>query len=110
MSIDGVSRGGRDGSVVDSLPANQLNALPDAGIVDNVETYLLLKQREFSDQEIFRTIETHRATIATGAMPANCDLRQYVKYRVALENVTGNPFPESYVDYAVDQTLAFFEQ
>lgn len=93
---------------VDSLSRMQLSMLPEAGIVANVETYAKMKKMGASDGEIFERIEAHRSRLISGSMPSGCDLRRYIKYRVDLENATGQPVADESVDHAIDEALRFF--
>ena len=93
--------------MVDSLSGMQIASLPEAGIVANVETYSTLKRAGTSDNEIFQRIEAHRSRMVSGSMPAGCDLRSYIKYRVHLENATGAPVSDESIDFAIDEALKF---
>ncbi len=101
---------GFNAAMVDSLNRNLLAGLPEAGIVTNVETYLSLKQQGLSDETAFAAIEAHRSDLGAGTLPSPCDLRSYIKYRVALENKTGVRVAEDFIDKAIDQSIAFFQK
>ena len=96
-----VSAMGFNESMVDSLSEMQLAGIPEGTVATIVETYALLKQKGFSDGDIFRQIEAHRSMIVSGKMPAPLNLETYTQYRVALENEMKTPISEKFISEAV---------
>ena len=97
--------------MVDSIDALHLICLPEANIVTIVETYALMKQLGASDQQIFDSIETHRSTIGTGAIPNPLNLESYTQYRIAVECrdvVNLVPLSRAFVSEAVQICRQYF--
>lgn len=96
-------------SMVDSLSDLQLIGMPEATIVTVVETWAMLYNKGVLEDEIFKRIEAHRATLAgSGEMPSPLTLSNYIKYRIDLEHQHGVPISNDFIDYAIDAAKRAF--
>jgi len=67
----------------------------------------VMKDQGASDAEIFSYIEDHRSSLGNGEIPENCDLSEFVRYRVRIEN-PGLPIPDRVIERAIRECLDFF--
>ena len=90
-------------SMVDQLSELQLLGTIEGGIVTIVETWSLLIKKGIPEEEIFTKIETHRSGFGDyGELPSPLTLSNYIKYRVHIENDTGIPFDDDFIEKAVE--------
>ena len=93
--------------MISEMSEMELMMSPEAAIVTNVETYLVMKGQGASDAEIFSYIEDHRSSLGSGEPPENCGLLEFVRYRVGIEN-PGLPIADRFIEEAVHASLDFF--
>lgn len=96
-------------SEVDKLSKMHLMGLPEATIVSIVETWASLRKEGTNEGEIFQLIEEHRKKLKGGhELPDPINLESYIKYRVKVENESGSPVYETFIDDAIEICKAKF--
>jgi hypothetical protein len=95
--------------MIKSLSTVQLASIPEGTIVAIVETWSLLKNQRFSDEEIIDRIEAHRSRFyPPGDPPQPLTLTNYIKYRIRLEHTDGAPIDDSFIEAAVEMAKIAF--
>ena len=85
-----------------------MDSLPESQIVRIVQQFMQLVSHGGSEEDALRSIEeTRHAPSAAGRLPEPLTPVTYVRHR--LDRTRRVPLPDEFVEWAVEQTVAFFE-
>lgn len=86
-------------------PVPQLWETTEGMILETAEFYLLLKADGLTERLIFEKLEAHRAMHGEGNAPLTHDLREYLRYRLSIEDPAYLSFGPDLFDRSFDLAM-----